>query len=95
MIKVRAKVSDEACSLAVVVCAGSLREAERIVKKRYPESAVGIAFPIEPNHYFVEGPPRPVRRSCGDGRAGCTEGGHRSTGITSITHNISFVVCLS
>ncbi len=56
MIKVRVKVSDEAGSLAVVVCAGSLGEAERIVKKRYPGSAVGIAFPIEPDHYFVEGP---------------------------------------
>jgi hypothetical protein len=55
MIKVRVKVSDEAGSLAVVVCAGSLREAERIVKERYPESAVGIAFPIEPDHFFVEG----------------------------------------
>ncbi len=46
MIKGRVKVSGEAGSLAVVVCAGSLREAEQIVKKRYPESAVGIAFPL-------------------------------------------------
>ena len=56
MIKGRVKVSGEAGSLAVVVCAESLREAEQIVKKRYPESAVGISFPIEPDHYFVEAP---------------------------------------
>jgi len=55
MIKVRTKVSGEVGSLAAVVCAGSLREAERIVKERYPESAVGIAFPIEPDYFFVEG----------------------------------------
>ena len=56
MIKVRVKVSGEAGSLAVFVCAGGLREAKQIVKERYPESAVGVSFPIEPDHYFVEGP---------------------------------------
>jgi hypothetical protein len=54
VIKVRVKVSGEAGSFAVVVCAGSLRQAEQIAKERYPESAVGIVFPIEPDHYFVE-----------------------------------------
>jgi hypothetical protein len=48
-------VSGEAGSLAVGVCAGSLREAEQIVKERYPGSAVNIVFPIEPDHFFVEG----------------------------------------
>ena len=56
MIKVRVKVSGEAGSFAVVVCAGSLRQAEQIMKARYPDSAVGIAFPIEPDHFFIEGP---------------------------------------
>jgi hypothetical protein len=55
MIKVRVKVSGKAGSFAVVVCARSLRQAEQIVQKRYPESAVGIAFPIEPDHFFIEG----------------------------------------
>jgi hypothetical protein len=55
MKKVRVKVSGEAGSFAAVVCAGSLRQAEQIVKERYPESAVGIAFPIEPDYFFVEG----------------------------------------
>jgi hypothetical protein len=55
MIKVRVKVSGEAGSFAVIACAGSLRQAEEIVKARYPGSAVGIAFPIEPEQFFVEG----------------------------------------
>jgi hypothetical protein len=55
MKKVRVNVSGEAGSFAAVVCAGSLRQAEQIVKERYPESAVGIAFPIEPDYFFVEG----------------------------------------
>jgi len=55
MIKVRVKVSGEAGSFAITVCAGSLRQAKEIVKARYPGSAVDIAFPIEPDHFFVEG----------------------------------------
>jgi hypothetical protein len=55
MIKVRVKVSGKAGSYAVLVCAWSLRQAEQIVQERYPESAVGIAFPIEPDHFFIEG----------------------------------------
>ena len=93
VIKVRVKVSGEAGSFAVFVYAGGLREAEQIVKERYPESAVSIAFPIEPNHFFVEG-------SHHDRYAGLVvterlaepRGGHRSTGITG---NLSSVVCLS
>jgi hypothetical protein len=55
MIKVRVKVSGEAGSFGVVVCAERLRQAEQIVKARYPDSAVSIAFPIKPDHFFVEG----------------------------------------
>jgi hypothetical protein len=55
MIRVRVKVSGEAGGFAVIVCAGNLRQAEEIVKARYPGSTVGIAFPIEPEHFFVEG----------------------------------------
>jgi hypothetical protein len=58
MKRVRLKVSGEAGTFAVVVCAGSLQQAEQIVKERYSESAVGIEFPIEPDHFFVvEGSP--------------------------------------
>ena len=55
MIKVQVKVSGEVGSFAVVICAENLREAEQIVKERFPESAVGIAFPIESDYFFVEG----------------------------------------
>jgi hypothetical protein len=55
VITVRVKVSGDAGSFAAVVCAGNLREAEQIVKERYPEGAIGIAFPIEPDDFFVEG----------------------------------------
>jgi len=48
------QVSSEAGSFAVIACAGSLRQAEEIVKECYPGSTVGIAFPIEPEHFFVE-----------------------------------------
>ncbi len=55
MIKVRVRVSGEAGSFAIVVCAQSLRQAEQMVQERYPDSAIGIEFPIEPDHFFVEG----------------------------------------
>jgi len=53
MIKVRVKVSGETGGFAVVVCAVSLRQTEQIMKERYPESTVGVAFPIDP--FFVDG----------------------------------------
>jgi hypothetical protein len=52
MIKVRIRVSDGTGDFAVVVCAESLRRAAQYVKERYPDSAVEIAFPIEPHHFF-------------------------------------------
>jgi hypothetical protein len=55
MIRVRVKVSGEAGSFVVAVCARSLRQAEQMVQERYPDSAIGIAFPIEPDHFFIEG----------------------------------------
>ena len=55
MISVRVKVSGEAGSFVVAVCARSLRQAEQTVQERYPESAVGIEFPIEPDQFFIEG----------------------------------------
>ncbi len=61
-------MSGEAGSFAVVVCAGSLREAEQIVKERFPESAVGVAFPIEPDHFFGRNSRACSSRNCSDWR---------------------------
>jgi hypothetical protein len=90
MIKVWVKVSGEAGSFAVVVCARSLRQAGQIVQARYPESAVGIAFPIEPDHFFVEGS-RHGRRT---GRAATVAPGPREVIVAGMAGNVSFVVCL-
>ena len=56
MIKVRIRVSGEAGDFAVVVCAENLRQAARSVKERFPGSAVQLAFPIEPEQFFVGDP---------------------------------------
>ena len=55
MIKVRVEVRNETGSFTAIVHAENLREAARIAKDRYPESAVRIAFPIEPTQFFVAG----------------------------------------
>ena len=70
MIRVRVKVSGKGGNFAVVVCAGTLRDAEEIVKERYPGSAVGIAFPIEPEHFFIEGAHHGRYTGFGDGGLG-------------------------
>jgi hypothetical protein len=56
MIKVRIRVIGDTGDFAVIVCAESLRRAAQCVKERYPDSAVEIAFPIEPYHFFSEEP---------------------------------------
>jgi hypothetical protein len=56
MIKVRVEVRNETGSFTAVVHAENLQEAVRIAKDRYLESAVGIAFPIEPTQFFAAGP---------------------------------------
>ncbi len=58
MIKVRIRVSSESGDLAVVVCAESLLQAAQSARERYPGSVVEIAFPIEPEQFFVRGPHR-------------------------------------
>jgi hypothetical protein len=91
-IKVWVKVSGEAGSLAVVVCARSLRQAEQIVQERYLESAVGIALPIEPDHFFVEG----SRHGRYAGRVATEGPGEpREVIVAGMAGNVSFVVCLS
>jgi hypothetical protein len=56
MIAARIRVENEDSSFTILVCAESLRKAERTAKSRYPESTVRIAFPLEPEYFFVDGP---------------------------------------
>ena len=55
MIGARVRVVNEDGDVTIVVCAESLREVEQIAKARYPGSTVRIAFPIEPDCFFVGG----------------------------------------
>jgi hypothetical protein len=55
MIGARVRVVNEDGGFTIVVCAESLREVEQIAKARYPRSTVRIAFPIEPDCFFVGG----------------------------------------
>jgi hypothetical protein len=70
MIKVRVDVRNEIGRFTVAVRAANLRQATQIARDLYPRSAVGIAFPIEPDgffaaaphhdgHFGLEGPERP------------------------------------
>jgi hypothetical protein len=61
MIGARVRVVKEDGNLSIVVFAESLREVEHTAKTRYPESAIEIAFPIEPEVFFVSGPRSGVR----------------------------------
>jgi hypothetical protein len=56
MIRARVRVANGNDSFTILVCAESLRKAERTAKTRYPECTVRIAFPLEPEHFFVDGP---------------------------------------
>ena len=53
MIKVRVEVRTQISSFIVAVYAENLRQAARITRDLYPGSAVGVAFPIEPDGFFV------------------------------------------
>jgi hypothetical protein len=55
MIRARVQVVSEDGSFTVAVFGKSLREVEQTAKVRYPESAVRIAFPIEPEGFFADG----------------------------------------
>ena len=56
MIRARVRVEDEDDSFTILVCAESLRKAERTAKTRYPECTVRMSFPLEPEYFFVDGP---------------------------------------
>jgi hypothetical protein len=61
MIGARVRVVNEDGGVTIVVCAESLREVEQIAKARYPGSTIRIAFPIEPDCFFVGGTHTGVR----------------------------------
>jgi hypothetical protein len=56
MIGARIRVDDAEGSFTILVYAESLRKAERTAKTRYPDSTVSIAFPLQPECYFGDGP---------------------------------------
>jgi hypothetical protein len=55
MIRARVRVDNEDGDFTILVSAESLQKAERTAKIRYPGSAVRIAFPLEPEYFFVGG----------------------------------------
>ena len=57
MIKVSVEVRSGTASFRVGVQAQSIRRALSVVGKRYPHSEVKVSFPIEPEGFFIEGPP--------------------------------------
>jgi hypothetical protein len=61
LIGARVRVVNEDGGFTIVVCAESLREVEQTAKARYPGSTVRIAFPIEPECFFVSDPHTGVR----------------------------------
>jgi hypothetical protein len=67
MIKVRIRVSSETRDFAVVVCAENLQRAAQSVSECYPDSAVEIAFPIEPEQFFARDPTTANNRPRGRG----------------------------
>jgi len=56
MIRARVRVDNEVSSFTILVCAENLRMVERTAKTHYPGSTVRIAFPLEPEYFFVGGP---------------------------------------
>ena len=63
MIKVSVEVRSGTASFRVGVQAQSIRRALSVVGKRYPGSLVKVSFPIEPEGFFIEGPPPEARDS--------------------------------
>jgi hypothetical protein len=55
MIRARVRVDNGDDSFTILLCAESLLKAERTAQTRYPESTVRIAFPLEPEYFFVNG----------------------------------------
>ncbi|MGH3146478.1 MAG: hypothetical protein ACRDTR_11825 [Rubrobacter sp.] len=61
MVRISVEVRSGAARFRVGVQAQSIREALGLVGGRYPRSMVGVAFPIEPEGFFVREPSVPAR----------------------------------
>jgi hypothetical protein len=57
MVKVSVEVRSGTAHFRVSVQAESIRKALEVVGARYPSGEVGVVFPIEPEGFFVDGPP--------------------------------------
>ena len=57
MVKVTVQVRSGTAHFRVSVQAESIRKALEVVGARYPSGEVGVVFPIEPEGFFVDGPP--------------------------------------
>jgi hypothetical protein len=57
MIKVSMEVREGAALSRATVQAESIQEAVSITKRRYPGRDVRVIFPIDPEDFFLEGPP--------------------------------------
>jgi len=53
MVRISVEVRSGTARFRVEVQAQSIREALRLVGGRYPQGVVGVAFPIEPEGFFV------------------------------------------
>ena len=57
MVKASVEVRSGTAHFRVSVQAESIRKALGMVKARCPSGEVGVVFPIEPEGFFVDGPP--------------------------------------
>ena len=60
MVRISVEVKSGAARFRVGVQAPSIRKALSMVKGRYPLGVVRVAFPIEPESFFVREPSAPV-----------------------------------
>jgi hypothetical protein len=60
MVRLSVEVRSGAARFRVGVQAKSIRKALAIVGGRYPHGEVKVAFPVEPEHYFVREPSAPA-----------------------------------
>ena len=61
MVRISVEVRSGTARFRVGVQAQSIREALGVVGSRYPRGVVGVAFPIEPDGFFVREPSAPAR----------------------------------
>jgi hypothetical protein len=61
MMRISVEVRSGTARFRVGVQAPSIRHALSMVAGRYPRGEVGVAFPIEPEAFFVSEPAAPAR----------------------------------